>query len=289
MAKKKKSRPTSSARTSSSSATTRTTTAKKVVDAPAVKPAAAEAGGPNRQARKEEARRQREALQRKIRRRGIYRRIGGAAVALAVVGGGVFLLTRSSPRHVSTEESKLLAQFDQASKAAGCSAVQSIGPYSGGEALDRAHIGTDQAPTPPPLSTYASTPPASGPHDQTPWPSGVVNDPPDIYRTIHSLEHGGVIVWLAPAASGDEVTNVQTFFSKSNESTKVIVAPYSYPKEGAAGQLPAGKQMVLVAWHRMMTCATPSLSPAFWFVDHYAARGQSDYEGVAPEPAAGIG
>ena len=43
----------------------------------------------------------------------------------------------------------------------------------------------------------------------------------------------------------------------------MIIAPYSYPDQGTAGQLPDGVQMALVAWHRMQTCSSVSLPVAF--------------------------
>ena len=70
----------------------------------------------------------------------------------------------------------------------------------------------------------------------------------------------------------------------------MIVAPYNYPDQGAAGRLPAGKQMVLVAWHHLQSCARPSLAVAFDFVAHYRSpppAGES-YEGDAPEQGAPI-
>jgi hypothetical protein len=124
----------------------------------------------------------------------------------------------------------------------------------------------------------------------------VYSDPPDVYQAIHSLEHAAVIIWYSPDAASDpamadELAKLQTFFGKPSEQTKVIVAPYNYPDQGAAGQLPQGKQMVLVAWHHTRTCNSISLPVAYDFVVHYrspAPKGEK-YLGDAPEPAAQIG
>jgi Protein of unknown function (DUF3105) len=174
---------------------------------------------------------------------------------------------------LNAEEQALLAQVTQATQAAGCSAVQPIKPYSP-DNQDRAHIGNTDVPTPPPLSSYSSTPPASGPHNSAPLGAGVYSAPPDVYQAIHSLEHSAVIIWYAPDAASDpavadELAKLQDFFNKDREQEKVIVAPYSYPDEGDAGKLPAGKQMVLVSWHRMQTCNSISLPVAYNFVVHY--------------------
>ena len=68
------------------------------------------------------------------------------------------------------------------------------------------------------------------------------------------------------------------------------MAPYSYPNQGSAGQLPAGKQMVLMAWHHVQACTQLSLPVAFAFVAHYRyppPAGES-YKGSAPEQGAPI-
>src|SRR5438093_906993 len=86
-----------------------------------------------------------------------------------------------------------VVELDEAApqtQAAGCGPVQTIPAYSG--APDQAHIGTQVA-SPPPLTRYPSTPPASGPHDPAPQGAGVYPSPPPVYSTIHSLEHGAAV------------------------------------------------------------------------------------------------
>ena len=243
---------------------------KQVVRMPAVAPATP--GGPNRLARKEEARRQREALRRKMaRRRGL--RIGGAVVAFVVVVAAVtvYVLTRPSP-----------------AAAAGCGSVQVIPPYNP-TANDRAHITAGgSVPTPPPLSTYRSVPPASGPHDGTPQPAGVDPTPPGIYHVIHSLEHAAVVIWYQPGAKSAELTKLQTFYNDPINQDHIIMSPYTNPDQGAAGKLPSGKQMVLVAWHHLEVCNQLSMSAAQDFVKHYrlttGEAASASYDGDAPEP-----
>ena len=93
--------------------------------------------------------------------------------------------------------------------AAGCGPVQTIPAYSG--APDQAHIGAE-VPSPPPLTSYQSTPPVSGPHAGSPLDSSVYDTPPDVYRTIHSLEHGAAVVWYEPSTSGSELDSIKAFF-----------------------------------------------------------------------------
>ena len=163
-------------------------------------------GGPNRLARKEEARRQREVVRRRMARRRQLR-VVGVVVAVLLVAGGIttYFVTRPSP-----------------AVAAGCGQVRVIQPYPGNN--DRAHIGGGQVNSPPPLSSYRSTPPASGPHNPTP--------------------------------------------------------------------MPAGQQMVLVAWHHVQDCTRISLAAVQSFVSHYrlttGERSAPGYQGDAPEPGVAI-
>jgi hypothetical protein len=261
---------------------------------PPIKAMPATAGGPNRIERKEAARQARERLRRKAARRRTYRRAAIGLVVGGLIAGIVVLSTRPKGSSLNPEEKGLLAAATQAAQTAGCDKVPTIKEYSPAN-IDGGHIGSN-VPTAPPLSSYPSTPPASGPHNPTPLRAGVYSDPPDVYQAIHSLEHAAVIIWYSPDAASDpamadELTKLQTFFGKSGEQTKVIVAPYSYPDQGAAGQLPQGKQMVVVAWHRMQTCNSISLPVAYNFVAHYrfpAPKGEK-YLGVAPETTSPIG
>jgi Protein of unknown function (DUF3105) len=203
-------------------------------------------------------------------------------VVVAVIASSVVLvyLHRLSP-----EDRRLLAGAPAAAQAAGCSDVQTTQPYPGG--LDRAHIGAGgPLSTMPPLATYPSKPPASGPHSPTTVGAGIYGDAPPIDRAIHSLEHAAVIVWLAPDALGTaEAGRIESFFRRGNEKNHVIVAPFDFPDQGSEGSLPAGRQMALVAWHRLQLCDRPSLDVAFSFVERYRFNlwRRGSYRGVAPE------
>ena len=158
-------------------------------------------------------------------------------------------------------------------------------------AIDHTHIGTAPVVTPPALSTYATIPPASGPHDPSPLGAGVYDSPPDVYRTIHSLEHGAVIIWYSPDATGKQLDDLHRVLRPAATDAdigqaKIIIAPYDYPDQGAAGQLPAGVQMAVVAWHRLQTCTAVSLPVAFGFSSQFEVPGYGGqtYEGVAREP-----
>jgi Protein of unknown function (DUF3105) len=245
--------------------------------------APASPGGPNRIARKEEARRQREAIRRRMARRRTMR-VVGAITAVAVVAAAITVY---------------LVVFRQtAAEAAGCGPLTPTRNYDRKPSEDRVHIGSQGSKfqTPPPLRTYPSTPPVSGPHlPPGEWlPQGVYTTAPNPWSSIHSLEHGAVIVWLSPGAKGSDVTKLETFYRSSANNDHVIVAVYDYPSQGQAGHLPAGDQMALVFWHHVQYCQKPSFSVAQSFVEHYRIPTSGvpplgyPRNGGAPEPGAAI-
>ncbi len=285
MAKKKKRRPSTSGRSGGTATATKRAPA-RTAETPSVKPAPGEAGGPNRLARKEEARRQRERIRRQMARRRMLRRTGRWGIAALVVGGivgGILFLNR--PEQLSEEQQAIVQAAQRTARTAGCTGITTVDPYAGN--ADRTHIGAAEAPQPPPLSSYPSTPPASGPHLSSTQPSGVYPEPPDVYAVLHSLEHGAAVIWYDPRAERNpEIQRIKDEYGDPAAGDHVIVAPYNYPDQGAAGRLPRGKQMVLTAWHHEQACDRPSLAVARAFILQYAANPRSAYRGDAPEAGA---
>jgi hypothetical protein len=199
-------------------------------------------------------------------------RIVGAVLAVMLVAGGIttYAVTRPDPAVV-----------------AGCSSVNTTDPYP---EEDRRHITSPI--NAPELSTYPSVPPTSGPHAGTPLRSGVYEQPPDIYGAIHSLEHGAVIVWHRPGLATPGLQDIKSFYQTQTAGDHVIVAPYDYPDQGEAGQLPQGQQVVLVAWHHLRTCDQAALGVVQSFVADYrtpsGVPNPTGYRGDAPEPGAAI-
>lgn len=196
---------------------------------------------------------------------------------------------------LTAEERGLLQRAESAEREAGCAPVTAVPPYSP-EKLDQAHVGGSDIPTPPSLSSYSSIPPASGPHDPVPLPAGVYPVPPPMVQTIHSLEHAAVIIWVDPRVLDSdpqtgEFSAVADFFSREDERDHVIVAPYLYEGEGAAGRVPEGVSMALVAWHRLQLCQRVSLPVAFAFVARFRfdPAAPDRYEGEGPELGVPIG
>jgi len=266
---------------------------------------------PTKAQRKDEARRQREEIQRRMAKRKRSRAItaGGTVVAAAAVVVAFILASGGG----LPKPADLLEQAADAQKAASCEAVQTVAPFDPANvtgdvqaaesgdptAVDRNHIGDTLDPTPPKLSKYPTVPPTSGPHAPIPpgpLPPGVYDAPPDIYRAIHDLEHGAAIIWYAPSAAGsEELQQLKDFFNQrlveeQVGQDRVLVAPYDYPDQGAAGQLPSGVQMALVAWHRLETCGQVNLAAAFAFTSQYSAPpfDNRQYLGEAPEAGASL-
>jgi hypothetical protein len=249
--------------------------------------------------RKEDARVERERIQRQMSSRKRNRNIGVALVAIAAIAILIVVVitqggTASGPLPTADE---LLAKAPAATTAAGCTDVQETPNYENAPGddpdIDHVHIGAaSSVQTPPALSTYPTVPPASGPHDPTPLSAGVYDTPPNIYATIHSLEHAAVVIWYDPSvADSSAVQQIKDFYKQSDDvgQSKVIVAPYGYPDQGAQGSLPANTKMALVAWHRLRTCAEPSLAVAFDFSSQYANTYPArPYIGVAREPTASL-
>lgn len=249
---------------------------------------------PTKAERKEQSRLEREAIQRQMASRKRNRTIGLSLVAVAVVAAivAVVVLQPGSGSEASgVSPVDLLAQAPGAATTAGCDEVQRTGFYGGfdqtsPEYADQAHVAADERfPQMPALDTYPSTPPASGPHSEITLPAGVYDSPPDLGQLLHSLEHGGSVVWYSPDAPETKVDEIRAFYDQSDPvgQDRVIVAPYDY--EGPGGQLPDGAPMALVAWHRLQTCSSPSLAVAFDFTSQfsYPTTQDREYAGEAPE------
>lgn len=258
---------------------------------------------PTKAERREEARLEREQIQRKMASRKRNRKIGMVLVALAAVVAIIAVVITSGGGNAVESPQALLAKAASEEKVAGCGTVKTTPNYANAlgadPSIDHAHIGDTSdpnAPTkPPPLSSYPTWPPASGPHEPAPLgplAAGVYSSPPDTYAAIHSLEHGAAIIWYSPAvANSDAVNQIKDFYRQTANvgQSKVILAPYDYASQGAQGQLPAGVQMALVAWHRLQTCAQPNLAAAFDFSSQYAnSYPGRNYIGVARESNSGL-
>jgi hypothetical protein len=249
---------------------------------------------PTKAERKEHARREREALEQRVASRRRRNRLGVGLIASGVLVAGVAFFASPSPGGIPAPDA-LLDRAGQAADAAGCTPVETTPPFEPAD-QDQAHIDPNAGP---PISLYPTTPPASGPHADIPpgpLPAGVYDSltPPDLYRAIHSLEHGATIVWYDPAAPAEQVARLIDFYDRRLQDAeigqdRVIVAPYDFAGD-PAGLLPEGRQMAMTAWHRLQSCDRVDLAVAYDFTSQYSFPTSSsrDYQGDAPEPGGGL-
>ena len=216
--------------------------------------------------------------------------IAAGAVVVAAVAAALTMLPSGGD---FPEPEVLLQRAANAATTAGCGEVQTTPNFDPVE-NDRSHITTGQIE---PLSSYPTSPPASGPHADVPWPAGVYDSltQPQLYQAIHSLEHGATIVWYDPAAPVGAVERLTGFYDRRLQDAsvgqdRVIVAPYNFPGD-PAGILPDGTRMAVVAWHRLRLCADVDLAVAFDFTSQYSSPTALDreYVGVAPEAGGPLG
>ncbi len=118
---------------------------------------------------------------------------------------------------------------------------------------------------------YAQLPPTSGTHWNLPhagW--GVKDTPQDDERTVHNLEHGGIVInykGLLP----DDLANLKTLVRRftAGEYKKVLLRPYDRMENG----------IVLTAWNWSHRIERYDEAVITRFVQgHHGARGE------APEP-----
>ena len=163
---------------------------------------------PTKAERKEQARLERESIQREMAARKRNRTIGLSLVALAVVVAIVAIVVLPD-RESSRRDARPADDPPTLPEQAAARSRQTTDFYEGRRPrrtpttrtrrTSRATSGSRELP---PLDTYPSTPPASGPHTgAATLPAGVYDSPPDIGPLIHSLEHGGTVVWYDPDAS----------------------------------------------------------------------------------------
>lgn len=179
-----------------------------------------------------------------------------AAIAAVIVGLIVFNQVRSRSQAQA---------FEQAASAAGCGELQETDASGGGDHLAEGAT-----------VRYDSSPPTHGAHDPGALPAGIYEDPfsnrrdtgATIYKAVHSLEHGYVIVWHDDL-SRDEQNALERRYRNER---KVIVVPYP--------QLRGGTKMAVTAWARIIRCDEPSIAVVDGMIDRFREARS------APEPNA---
>lgn len=167
--------------------------------------------------------------------------IAGAVIAVLLIGAGIFAFTRNStPTPTSI------------GPGAKCSDVQTFADEG------RQHLQPGD-PTP----VYQTVPPTSGNHDPNPLPAAIYQNPVEVTREVHSLEHGYIIIHYN-GISQEELQQLQNIVS--GDGYKMILSPYP--------NMPY--KVSMTAWTHMQTCDG---------VNEAAIRSfMSQFRGQGPEP-----
>ena len=214
-----------------------------------------------------------------------------------VAAGGPRSQRSSSPRRCSLgrrlpEPSQLLQRAAAAATEAGCGEVATTPDYRSRRQGSRTHR-PHRRPTAVHVPDHAAGIRSARRHPPGPLPAGVYDFTlEEVYRAIHSLEHGASIVWYDPTAPVGTVARLREFYDRRLQDAQVgqdraIVAPYDIPGD-AAGILPEGTEMALVSWHRLRSCASIDLAVAFDFTSQYSFPTAEDRSTRASRPNPGL-
>ncbi len=188
---------------------------------------------------------------RKTRRRNYI----VAFTVLAVIIAAVLVQVVISRRSVN--------EFNSLAEAAGCGGIRKTGGSGAAE-----HLAEGEK------TSYDTTPPTHGKHATTTLSAGVydrrLSDNPEeqlnIYKAVHSLEHGAVIIWY----EGLQAAEKRKLESTYRNEEKVLVVPYPLLK---------GKtEVAMTAWGRIVECQKLSTDVIDAFIDRFREARS------APEP-----
>lgn len=93
-----------------------------------------------------------------------------------------------------------------------------------------------------PAPAYNSDPPTSGPHSATPAPCGIYRSPVPDVSSLHSMEHGAIVVQYDPGLSQTEIEELEEI--GRSIGGEIIVAPR--PGNPAAVALTAWTKLLLL-------------------------------------------
>jgi len=191
---------------------------------------------------RKEIKQRRRAEERRRKQQQNILRIGGiAVVVVAVLGGIVFLVTHAMQTNASLPGTPV--------------------PDEG-----RNHIPDTQQPQ------YAHYPPASGPHFDTPANWGTYDQALPDGRWVHNLEHGGVVIlYKCPSGCPDLVKQLKDFYASAPKSAKwnevkLVVTPYDHMDH----------QVAIVAWDWIDEMDTFDSARLLKFYNAHIDRGPED-------------
>ena len=100
----------------------------------------------------------------------------------------------------------------------------------------RGHVANDKT------VSYGTTPPTSGDHWDTPAGWGSYDRQQPNERTVHNLEHGGIVIQFGSKISSGDLDRLMGYYD--DDPNAVLMAP-----------LPAlGNKIAATAWQKLLTC-----------------------------------
>jgi Protein of unknown function (DUF3105) len=229
------------------------------------RPAPPHGANAERRERKQQAREARERARKQAARRAATRRaavfLGVGVLALA----GVWALNRAASPGSLTDEVSALAQR------LGCTPVDTPADEApGGLHLD-----------PGASANYADRPATSGEHDPSTLGTDtkVFEEPVREEQAVHSMEHGGVVLYYRNDGSVPQET-IDGLAGIAQAERPVFVAPHA--------NLEDGDGLAYAAWNTLMTCpgevpSADAVTIANGFVDAFSCTSRAPEAGVSDE------
>jgi len=157
--------------------------------------------------------------------------------------------------------------------AAGCT----VKSYKG---VSRQHINDPNARP----KSWNSFPPTSGPHYVTPAVYDFYNQPVQMARILHNLEHGGVYMLYGPNTPADTVSSLRTIYDKDPRglivaplpalANKIALGAWTSPKPGSS-DLGTG---------HLALCPKVDEKAVLAFIDAYRGKGPEGFPLDALQP-----
>ena len=135
--------------------------------------------------------------------------------------------------------------------------------------VSRAHISNPAARP----KSWNSFPPTSGPHYVTPAVYGFYNDPVELARILHGLEHGGVYLLYGPKTPDDTATLLRKIYDKDPRGLVVAPLPELGDKIALGAWTSGDPGSSDVGTGHLATCTKVDEKAVLAFIDAYRGRG----------------
>jgi hypothetical protein len=158
-------------------------------------------------------------------------------VATGVVGGDEGGNAAENPGSNASVPAQRIDNLAEAARAAGCTVTEH-------RIEGRGHTGE--------TVRYRTNPPTSGDHDPTPAEDGVypADGPPDIEQSVHSLEHGRILIQYKAGTPAAQVAQLEAV---AGEEVKGTPGYHTLVFQNQTDMKPA---VAVTAWGRSLTCDT---------------------------------